>query len=268
MTSPGSITNLAVKTGQNEPDPNTANDSAAGTTNAVPSADLSVDKDVDRSDALVGETVTFTVRATNRGPSVATGVSIADTLPTGLTFVSATASHGSYDAGTGLWTVGALDLLAEATLTLVASVDQPGALANNAAVASQDQVDPNPLNNSDAASVNAAPNADLRVTKAVSDLAPGVGALVTYTVAVTQPRAQRRRRAPRSWTCCPRASRSCRRRRRKGPTTLASASGRWAPIPVTGTATLSITARVTALGAVGQYRNASVEHSRRSESGQ
>ena len=52
-------------------------------------------------------------------------------------------------------------------------------------MASQDQVDPNPLNNSGAASVNAAPNADLSVTKAVSDAAPAVGALVTYTVAVT-----------------------------------------------------------------------------------
>ena len=34
-------------------------------------------------------------------------------------------------------------------------------------------------------SINAAPAADLRVTKAVSNAAPGVGALVTYTIAVT-----------------------------------------------------------------------------------
>ena len=67
----------------------------------------------------------------------------------------------------------------------MATVDQPGALVNNASMASQDQIDPNPINNSDAESVNAAPAADLRVTKAVSDAAPGVGALVTYTIAVT-----------------------------------------------------------------------------------
>ena len=67
----------------------------------------------------------------------------------------------------------------------MARVEQPGALANNAAMVSQDQIDPNPINNSDAESVNAAPAADLRVTKAVSDAAPGVGALVTYTIAVT-----------------------------------------------------------------------------------
>jgi uncharacterized repeat protein (TIGR01451 family) len=179
------ITNLAVKTGQNEPDPIVGNDSAAAGTTATPAADLEVDKEVDRHNALVGETLTFTVRATNRGPSPATGVTIADALPAGLSFVSAAPSQGSYDTATGLWTVGALDWLAQATLTLVARVDQPGALVNNASMASQDQIDPNPINNSDAASVNAAPAADLRVIKAVSDAAPGVGALVTYTIAVT-----------------------------------------------------------------------------------
>ena len=186
VTSAGDITNLAVKTGQNEPDPNSSNDTAAATTSALPAADVALEKNVDRSDALVGETVTFTVRATNRGPSPATGVTIADTMPTGgLTFVSATPSQGSYDAATGTWTVGSLDLQSEATLSIVTTVDQPGALVNNAAVLTQDQFDPNPLNNSAAASVNAAPDADLRVTKAVSDSAPGVGALLTYTVAVT-----------------------------------------------------------------------------------
>ena len=185
VTAPGAITNLAVKTGQNEPDPIVGNDSAAAGTTATPAADLEVDKDVDRHDALVGETLTFTVRATNRGPSPATGVTIADALPAGLSFVSATPSQGSYDTATGIWTVGALDGPAQATLTLVARVDQPGALVNNASMASQDQIDPNPLNNSDAESVNAAPAADLRVAKAVSNAAPGVGALVTYTIAVT-----------------------------------------------------------------------------------
>ena len=185
VTAHGVITNLAVKTGQNEPDPIVGNDSAAAATTAAPAADLEVDKEVDRHNALVGETLTFTVRATNRGPSPATGVTIADVLPAGLSSVSAAPSQGLYDTATGIWTVGALDSPAQATLTLVARVDQPGALANNASLASQDQIDPNPLNNSDAESVNAAPAADLRVTKAVSDAAPGVGALVTYTMAVT-----------------------------------------------------------------------------------
>ena len=84
-----------------------------------------------------------------------------------------------------MWTVGTLAAPAVATLTLVARVDATGALVNNAAVTAQTEADPDPLNNSDAASVNAAAAADLRVMKAVSDPAPAVGGLVTYTIAVT-----------------------------------------------------------------------------------
>jgi len=249
VTSPGSITNLAVKTGQNEPDSNTANDSAAGTTNAVASADVSVQKDVDTSDPLVGTSVTFTVRAVNRGPSGATGVTIADTLPAGLTFVSATSAHGSYDSGTGVWTVGSLDTGIEATLTLVASVDQAGALSNNATVASQDQVDPNPLNNSDAASVNAAANADLRVAKAVSNLAPAVGAPITYTVAVTNLGPSEATSAEILDTL-PAGVAFESAATSQG--TYDAGTGLWTlgTIPVNGTETLSITARVIALGAL------------------
>ena len=67
---------------------------------------------------LVGETVTFTVRAINRGPSPATGVVITDALPAGLTLITPTPSQGTY-AG-GVWTVGSLAAPAVATLTLVA----------------------------------------------------------------------------------------------------------------------------------------------------
>ena len=182
-TEPGSITNLAVKTGQSEPDPNPANDSGGSTTNVAAAADLAIDTSVDRADALVGETVTFTVRATNRGPSAATGVTITGTLTPGLTITSATPSQGTFEGG--LWTVGALDAGAEATLTLVTRLDAAGAQVTNAKVTAQVEIDPNPLNDSDAALVNAAPEADLRVTKAVSNAAPGVGALTTYIVAVT-----------------------------------------------------------------------------------
>ena len=87
------ITDLAIKTGQNEPDPITSNDSAAAA-NITPAANLAVDQGVDRRDALVGETVTFTVRVTNRGPSQATGITIADALPAGLSFVSAAPLQG------------------------------------------------------------------------------------------------------------------------------------------------------------------------------
>ena len=105
-TSPGAITNVAAKTGQTEPDPNTEQRLGGAITSAAPAADVLVVKNVDRSDVLVGETVTFTVRAINRGPSPATGVVITDALPAGLTLITATPSQGTYDGS--VWTVGAL----------------------------------------------------------------------------------------------------------------------------------------------------------------
>src|SRR5262249_45769629 len=105
VTLPGDITNLAVRTGGNEPDPNPGNDSGAATINAAAAADVALQKTADRPQPSVGETVTFTVTATNRGPSSATGVFVEDTLPPGLTLVMATPSPGTtYDAGTGGWT--------------------------------------------------------------------------------------------------------------------------------------------------------------------
>ena len=249
VTSPGSITNLAVKTNQNEPDPAVGNDSAAATINPPASADLSVDATVDRASAPVGDTVTFTVTAANRGPNGATGVTIADAVPVGIVLVSAMPSRGTYDAATGLWTVGALDASLQATLTIVARVDQPGASVNQAAVASLDQIDPNPLNNTAAVSVNAAGDADLRVTKAISNSAPGVGAPVTYTIAVTNlgpaPAA-----ATEILDALPAGLSFVSAIASQG--TYDQATGVWTlgAISVNETVTLSITATVTGLGAL------------------
>ena len=245
-TEPGSITNSAVKTGQSEPDPNQANDSSGSTTNVAAAADLAIDTSVDRADALVGETVTFTVTATNRGPSAATGITITETTTPGLTITSATPSQGTtFDAG--LWTVGALDAGAEVTLTLVTRLDAAGAQVTNARVTAQIEIDPNPLNNSDAALVNAAAAADLRVMKGVSNAAPAVGGLTTYIVAVTN-------LGPSAATSAaildvlPANVSFVAAFATQG--TFDSATGIWTvgALPVTATEVLAITVRVTATG--------------------
>ena len=71
-------------------------------------ADLSVAATVDDSAPAPGDTVTYTVTATNQGPDAATATKVDVTLPTGLTYVSATpgANSGTYDSATGVWTVG------------------------------------------------------------------------------------------------------------------------------------------------------------------
>lgn len=153
--------------------------------------DLSLTKTVDNAAANVGQNVTFTVTVLNAGPDGATGVAVLDTLPAGLTFVSATPSQGTYDNGTGVWTVGSVASSANASLQIVATVASAGAKVNTAQVSAADQadVDSTPNNNNasedDQASVTVTPPAiDLSLTKTVNDATPDVGQNVTFTVTV------------------------------------------------------------------------------------
>src|SRR5262249_59965870 len=108
-------------------------------------ADVTLQKTVDNATPSVGESVTFTVTATNRGPSPATGIVVQDALPAGLTLESATVSQGTYDPATGTWTIGDLDPSAAATLMLVAPVGAMGALLNTARKSAHTQDDRDPL---------------------------------------------------------------------------------------------------------------------------
>ena len=84
--------------------------------------DLSVTKTVNNTTPTVGSNVVFTVTVSNAaGLSTATTVTLSDALPAGLTYVSSTASQGSYASGTGIWTVGTLASPATATLTITAT---------------------------------------------------------------------------------------------------------------------------------------------------
>lgn len=179
----GMLTNHAVVSASDQPDPNTSNNSAAAAVNAAPTADIGVLKTVDDATPNVGSQVTYTLTATNYGPSGATGVEITDNLPAGVSFVGATASQGSYDSGSGVWIVGALANGASATLTITVQVDQAGPISNTATVTAQDQFDPNPTNNSSGTTINGQ-SADLGVTKTVDDSAPDVGENVTFTITI------------------------------------------------------------------------------------
>src|SRR6202030_3436367 len=114
----GPITNTATVKG-NEPDPNTANNTASATTTIVASADLSITKTAPVT-ATTSSPITYSVTATNNGPSPATGVVVTATLPAGVTFVSATSSQGTCTnaSGTVTCSVGNLASGASATLTI------------------------------------------------------------------------------------------------------------------------------------------------------
>ena len=246
VTQPGNITNLAIKTGGNEPDPNPGNDSGAATINAAAAADVAVMKTADNTTPSVGQNVTFTVTAANRGPSDATGVEVQDALPPGLALVSATPSMGNYDPATGIWTVGDLTASTSATLTVLASVNTTGALVNVARKTAQTEIDPNPLNDDASVSLNAVATADIDVGKTISTVSPPVGGQVTFTVTATN-------HGPSPATGVvvtdqlPDGFSFVSATASQG--TYDEITGTWTigNLPATGTAVLSITARVTTL---------------------
>jgi uncharacterized repeat protein (TIGR01451 family)/fimbrial isopeptide formation D2 family protein len=181
VTASGQIDNTLAFVSMLQTDEIGANNSATATIIVPLAADLAVTKVVDVSHPDVGGNVTFTITATNNGPDDATGVAVADALPAGLTFVSATPSAGtSYASDT--WTVGDLDDGASASLSLVATVATPGPITNTATITG-DQYDPTPSNNTDSASVDQL--VDLVVTKSVDNPAPNVGTAVAFTVQVS-----------------------------------------------------------------------------------
>lgn len=85
--------------------------------------DVAVIKTVDDNTVTVGQQVTYTIQATNKRSSAVTNAEITDVIPSGMSFVSATASQGSYNSTNGKWTLGSLSGLQVETLELVLSVN-------------------------------------------------------------------------------------------------------------------------------------------------
>src|SRR5579884_870847 len=114
--------------------------------------DLSITKS-DRPDPVaIGNSLTYSLVVRNNGPGSATGVSVTDTLPVGVTFVSSSATQGTC-SGTSVVTcdVGSLAKGASATITIVVSVIRDGTIGNTADVTGN-EFDPN-LNNNTATQV-------------------------------------------------------------------------------------------------------------------
>jgi len=118
------------------------------------SADVAVSKTASAGSVFQGSSVIFTivVQNTTTGSGTATGVLVDDLLPAGFSYVSHTASVGTYTSGTGLWSVGDLSFGSSATLTITATATVVGTITNTATAASS-TFDPTPGNNSDSVSV-------------------------------------------------------------------------------------------------------------------
>lgn len=118
-----------------------------------PGADLAVTKTFDVTGTLYpGDQITYTIGASNNGPSDATGVEVTDPLPAQVAYVSDTCG-GTETGGTWTWTIGTLANGASATCDLVVEV-VPGAngLIENTATVSGNESDPTAANDSATAS--------------------------------------------------------------------------------------------------------------------
>ena len=168
---------------------------AIAPTSTTSIANIAISKTVDNANPVAGDTVHYLVTATAFGPATSTFVDVQDSLPTGLSFLNATTSQGSYNFGTGDWSIGTLSPNATATLAIAAVIDgrDGGQTIVNTATISEltSLVDNDPANNSSSVSIfvkaspSSTPTANLSIVKTVDNAAPQNGATVNYTVIVS-----------------------------------------------------------------------------------
>lgn len=113
--------------------------------------------------------IAYDITVTNKGPGDASGVEVTDLLPSGILFVEAEATQGSFDSKTGIWKVGFLAAGAEATLAIDVKADEGSSskfkfqyddddvrVKNCADLTKLDQTDTNPENDSSCVTVSTA----------------------------------------------------------------------------------------------------------------
>jgi uncharacterized repeat protein (TIGR01451 family) len=181
------VISSSATVGSEQPDPNTANNTASVVTRVnPPSSDVTVGLFDSPDPVLLGETLTYTVAVTNNGPSTASGVTISNTLPVSVLVQSATPSQGtaSINGNTVIFNFGTLTNAGRATGTINVTPGAEGSILATA-VARANQVDPQAANNTATISTVVGPAADLAVTMVDAPDPVVVRSNWTYTITVT-----------------------------------------------------------------------------------
>ena len=186
------ITNITTAAFGDQPDPSTNGDDLEEAVEVDANADLVTEKTLFSSDATPaeGDSVTFLIEVTNNGAAQATGVSLTDQLPAGITFTGAAVSQGSYNSATGLFTIGTLAEGAVATIELTGTVDVGeggNTITNVTTAATGDQPDPSTVGDDLEEAVVIENLADLVTEKTLisGDATPAEGDSVTFQIEVT-----------------------------------------------------------------------------------
>jgi uncharacterized repeat protein (TIGR01451 family) len=179
-----SVANTATVTSPT-PDPGAANNASTAVAPVITRADLSTTKTV-TGPLVAGGPISWTITVANAGPSTAAAVSVADSLPAGITGTTVTPSQGSCSAFP--CALGSIAAGSSATVTVAGTIGSTfaGTSITNTAVASSTTVDPSAGNNSASVTAPVTTSADLRIVKsAVPASGPVIaGQTITYTLSV------------------------------------------------------------------------------------
>jgi uncharacterized repeat protein (TIGR01451 family) len=166
----GVITDTA-SVGGNYNDYNSANSTIVISSTVSQAADLAVLLTASPSPASIGSPLIYTVTVTNRGPDNAGGVSLTNTLPSGLSNVSASSSQGSCSIAGNLvvCTLGTITRSNKATVTISGTPSFVGFVTNSVRVVATQPADLSPANNS-AALITQVNNPSIIITAAGATL--------------------------------------------------------------------------------------------------
>lgn len=152
----------------------------------TPSADLVATKTASPTTGMAGGTLTYTIGATNNGPSDAQNVTFTDTLTNRVTYVSSSAGC-TYNAGQHRVTcTSATPLASGASRTSTITVKIKNTVttnADNTVTVSSSTTDPQSSNNSSTVLVPVGSRADLKLTKTASSPTVPRGQNVSFTLA-------------------------------------------------------------------------------------
>ncbi|WP_158563280.1 DUF7927 domain-containing protein [Chitinophaga silvatica] len=194
-TSTSMINNVVVTAPTGVTDIDLTNNTASSDATTISRAsDLAVTKTVDKTSAIAGEALTYTVTITNKGlTTLKTGevIGVTETLPSQLVVSSYTATGGDYDATAGTFTLTG-DFEKDATVTLVingtvnatttsTSMQNTVSVAMPAGITETDATN----NTATSAATTISRSADLEVTKTVDKTSAAAGDAINYTITIT-----------------------------------------------------------------------------------
>ena len=183
------FTNTATVTGNGVDPSDENNNSSASVTVPIPQADVGVQK-VGPDSAAPDTDVSYTITVNNSGPDAADSVSLTDTLPGTMTFVSIAQNSGPAFSCSGgaTTTCSILSLAAGATATFTLTGHVPsgtpsGTVFTNTANVTTTTNDQNPDNNSSQTQLTVV-TSDLAVTK-TGPPAATAGGTISWTITAT-----------------------------------------------------------------------------------